>query len=568
MGTTSFSFEIPKQHGDIITDSELFNSEELTAVANELDSYFEEFSNTLNELNDLIFENVNVPDGCVFAGGYGAQLLSMWDENASTFSEFKANFNAWSQVIAVIAAQNLSTQAIVQAIYNNRTTGADVTTVSGQSIADVRQNIMLEAAEKSDNNTGGGTTYTYYNDNGELVMRYENADGDVYMQHTKDANGHIVSTTCTDAYGNTSRIEFVRDDSGKLVEKNVSYYDKDGNKLDSSPDTFDEDGYLINNKTGVAEGAWTSFEDAAAAGHSNILTESEFAARNNNDGYVCTDADGNKVTVNSYQEYLDVMQGKYSETVDVASSEASTSGVQESASSGDSGSGVQGTTSDSVTVSSGQKVNVKGKDYYYLMTDGDGKNYYTLSNDGDAQVYVDGENGPEVYTQSNGEIVSRDDFVDYRKNNRDYSWSATYNNGTSPFDSVGSTDTVNFDGVSSNTSDNSYVVNNIDSIKESAVPLSSINFGEVKIGNEKLPDVIYVAPGDDIRWDPFDFLDQKDIHIEGGTDGKYLVLDPSSNTYYTVNNDGTFHADGGDNFSYSDISYDRLVSGDTNIDAD
>ena len=556
---SSYSFDVPKQRTDIITDTELFNSDALMKSASSLDDYFSRFADTLTEINELVNSQVNAsPDECIF-GNYAEQLRTMWNENVPTFGDFKENFEAWSRAVTVIASRNINTEDIVKAIYNNRTTGADLTASDGRSIVDVRQEIMLNAADKSENNSGGGNTYTYYNENGELTMRFENADGDVFMQHTKDSHGNLISTVCTDAYGNTSKIEFVRDADGKLVEKNIAYYDANGNKLNVAPDTFNKNGYLISNKTGVAKGAWTSYEDAVAEGHSDILTEEEFAARNNVDGYVCSDASGNRVTVKTYQEYLDVMQGKYGDSSTQVSIE--TDLVTPT-------SGEITPKSESVTVSSGQKVNVDGKEYYYLMTDSQGKNYYTLSNDSNAQVYVDGENGPEIYTQYGGDVVSKGDFISSRKNNLDYSWSATYNNGTSPFDSVGSTSTVSFDGISENTAGNAYVVNNVDTIKENAVPLSSINFGEVKIGNEKLPDVIYVAPGDDVRWDPFDFLDMKDIHIEGGNDGKYLVLDPNSNTYYTMNSDGTYHADGGNDYSSTDISYDRLISGDTDIDAD
>lgn len=505
---SSFSYEVPKQRTDIITDEELFNSAALKEAAGRLDTAFQTFANILMDTNDFVNGHVNASyKECVF-GSYGAQLLEMWNSNVPTFSDFKTNFESWSRAVSVIATRDENSETIAQAIYNNRTNGSDLTTADGRTVAEMREDIILDSAKvDSTTNSRGGNTYRYYDENGELTTRYTNEDGEVWMQHISDENGNLVSTVCTDSEGNTSRIVFHRDADGKVTGRDVAFYDKDGNLLEKAPDSFNDSGYLKTNSQGQTD--------------DTLIVEDNVTDSSTNEDNVTDSStkEGDVVTTSS---------------------------------------------TESVTVTSGQQVTINGNEYNFLMTK-DGKNYYTLSNDPNAQVYVDGENGPEIYLAYGDKTYTRNEFVNSYKNNLEVGWSATYNNGYSPFDSVGSSSSVSLDGVSSNTSGNSFVYNDPTAVHDNAVALSSINFGEVSLGREQLPEVIYVAPGDDIRWDPFDLFDMKDIHIEGGDTGKYLVLDPNTNTYYAMNSDGSFLADGGNDYDLSSISADRLLSGDTKI---
>ncbi len=247
----TYNYTVPKQREDIVTDTEKFNSLSLKEAAGRLDSSFSQFASILMEANDLVNSRVNAScDECVF-GAYGNQLLEMWNSNVPTFSEFKANFEAWSRAVSVIATRDENTEAIATAIYNNRATGADLTTATGQSVSEMREDIILSTAKiDQNNNSGGGKTYRYYDENGVLTTRYENAEGEVWMQHSSDNNGNLVTTVCTDSEGNTSKIEFVRDADGNLVEKKVTFYDKDGKELETAPDTFKDTGYLKDAKAG------------------------------------------------------------------------------------------------------------------------------------------------------------------------------------------------------------------------------------------------------------------------------------------------------------------------------
>ena len=985
---------------DLDNSVEVFNAADLQTKAGALETAFSEFAQILGEVNTYVNAEVNTShDKCVFGPGYGTQLLKLWNDNASTFGDFHANFESWSQAIAIIANKNSQTEVDIRAIYGDRgdtITAFDENGITNESIAAMRERINLEDTALND---FGGNSYTYYDENGNLISVQKDANGNIVGQIIRDANGNIISETYTDSDGNYAVIAY--DENGNPV---VTYYDKDGNVLTTKPDSFntdgtlteaekkelgvpenptqeeidelgydpskwdenginretgtpyDSEGYDVNgydkegynkdgfNKDGIHRETGNEFGpdgynqdgfneqgihketgnefgpdgydvngydregfDANGFDKSGINKETgDFYDKNgydvngydkegynkdgfnkdgihketgdefgpdgyNKDGYDAEGYDRDGYDVNGYDkdgydkdgfsaggvhkdtgnpygpdgynkdgydkdgynrqgydkdgydkdgydyegwdkdgvhketgnEYgpdgynkdgydengfdrdgydkdgLDKdgnprpeadggledgqeagteggaeegteggsegdteggSEGYDSEGYDAEGYDAEgynregynaegfdregydkngynaegydkdgynsegydaegynkdgynaegearpmsvaeaglenrsgssggkiidenaevretdvfgegtreatyqqngkhyvtyfdkdgqpiytlvsdkpidvngdLSGVEvydsggydvsadtfKASISGDAGvdqGGVDGPgenpgTGDmdndgipdsediydddvtvqptSVTVHSGQKVTIDGKDYYYLMSKKDGSMYYTLSNDPNAQVYVDKGNGPEIlvddYYWENG--ATRNEFVKQYKNNLEVGWSATYNNGSSPFDSVDTSSSASYDGVSSNSSNQTFIYNDYQSIQDSAVPLSSINFGEVSLGRQELPEVIYVAPGDNIRWDPTDFLDFKDIHIEGGSEGKYLVLDPTTNTYYAADSSGSVFADGGDDSDWNAISVDRLLSEDTEID--
>ena len=940
---------------DLDNSVEVFNAADLQTKAGALETAFSEFAQILGEVNTYVNAEVNTShDKCVFSPGYGTQLLKLWNDNASTFGDFHANFESWSQAIAIIANKNSQTEVDIRAIYGDRgdtITAFDENGITNESIAAMRERINLEDTALND---FGGNSYTYYDENGNLISVQKDANGNIVGQIIRDANGNIISETYTDSDGNYAVI--IYDENGNPV---VTYYDKDGNVLTTKPDSFNTDGTLteaekrelgvpenptqeeidelgydpskwdengINRETGTpydsegydvngydkegynkdgfnkdgihretgnefgpdgynqdgfneqgihketgnefgpdgydANGYDREGFDANGFDKSGINKETgDFYDKNgydvngydkegynkdgfnkdgihketgdefgpdgyNKDGYDAEGYDRDGYDVNGYDKdgydkdgfsaggvHKDTgnpygpdgynkdgydkdgynrqgydkdgydkdgydyegwdKDGVHKETGNEygpdgynkdgydengfdrdgydkdgldkdgnprpeadggledgqeagteggaeegteggseSDTEGGSEGDTEGGSEGDTEGGSEGDTeggsetetegettaetagyagygsdkgkipedatvtevdsfggeegvkavswqkdngeyvtvlfdkdgnevsavvsdkpfdpnnpnydsvkewsdgegneydkgdyeailSDdpeslggdgstgdmdndgipdsediyydddvtvqptSVTVHSGQKVTIDGKDYYYLMSKKDGSMYYTLSNDPNAQVYVDNGNGPEIYTDYNDNAVTREDFVDDYKHRVDVGWSATYNNGSSPFDSVDSSGAASYEGVSSNTSNQTFIYNDYQSIQDSAVPLSSINFGEVSLGRQELPEVIYVAPGDNIRWDPTDFLDLKDIHIEGGSEGKYLVLDPTTNTYYAADSSGSVFADGGDDSDWDAISVDRLLSGDTEID--
>lgn len=141
---------------------EIINTSELTSYAKELDEAFTEFGKVLAEVNELVNTSVNVtPDSSVY-GTYGDKLLNLWNNNTSTFSDFKTNFQAWSQAVAVISKNNEITEDAVMGIYA-RTTGAGLITTDGSSIVDKRQELVdtygtttEESSSSTGRSSGGG----------------------------------------------------------------------------------------------------------------------------------------------------------------------------------------------------------------------------------------------------------------------------------------------------------------------------------------------------------------------------------------------------------------------------
>ncbi|HAB65738.1 MAG TPA: hypothetical protein DCE23_00075 [Firmicutes bacterium] len=214
---------------------------------------------------------------------------------------------------------------------------------------------------------------------------------------------------------------------------------------------------------------------------------------------------------------------------------------------------VEGTTNNvgnkpsSVTVSSGQEVTVNGEKCYFLMRDSSGNEYYTKSTDANAQVFIRGENNSLSPYESygNGKIVSREDFVNDRKHNLDYQWNVTYNNGSNPYDSIGSNVDSSF---TANVDHPDYTYVNYDSeyLKSNATTLDQFDRGSYSLETaDTMPDVLYIAPGQSIKYDkPWDTYNNV---IEGGSEGKYMIYDSSKNAYfvldnnsYKTKNEGTF----------------------------
>lgn len=199
-----------------------------------------------------------------------------------------------------------------------------------------------------------------------------------------------------------------------------------------------------------------------------------------------------------------------------------------------------GTQNQNVTVQSGQKVTLNGEEVYFLMKDRSGNTYYTKSNEPNAQVFVS-ENGGALspYTSySNNNIVSREDFVNDRKHNLDYYWNTTYNNGTSPYQSVSEEIDSSFTAKVDNPSQGN-IVYDTSYLNQQATTLNQMDLGQIGLGRENTPEVIYLAPNQSIKYDkPWDTYDNK---IDGGANGAYLVYDSATDAYYKIAEDGSYN---------------------------
>ena len=99
--------------------TEKFNVEKIKNKMNTLEIAF----NALSDANKIVNEEVNVGPGSVLFGEIGIVLLNIWNENASTFGDFHANFESWAQVVSVIAANNISfTEETIKTYKDNGST--------------------------------------------------------------------------------------------------------------------------------------------------------------------------------------------------------------------------------------------------------------------------------------------------------------------------------------------------------------------------------------------------------------------------------------------------------------
>lgn len=223
--------------------NECFNIEEVKDKMSILEGYFDKLSNTLSEINRTVNEEINVgPESAVF-GQLGTQLLGTWNANASTFGDFHANFESWSQIVAIIAANNTAFDAETINLYKDNGSTLTYATDDGTrlTISSLRESKANEQAFNylSSKYSDSKDYETSIEDN---VLKVKDKDGNVVVEYTVD-NGKLKNTKTYDEDGNYSLIMYgVDEDGNKTVE--VKYYDKDGKELEKKPSTFNEDGTL------------------------------------------------------------------------------------------------------------------------------------------------------------------------------------------------------------------------------------------------------------------------------------------------------------------------------------
>ena len=225
--------------------TEKFNVEEVKNKMSALETAFNMLSDALSEANKIVNEEVNVgPESALF-GELGTVLLNTWNENASTFGDFHANFESWAQIVSVIAANNISfTEETISAYKDNGSTLTykDDTTGERKSITELRSENVKEQAINYVKNRFPDSKYVITED-GNLVI-VKDADGNMVAEYNIE-NGKIISLKLYDIDGNYSLTEYVTGADGK-TETKVTYYDKYNTLLedDEKPDSFSKDGNM------------------------------------------------------------------------------------------------------------------------------------------------------------------------------------------------------------------------------------------------------------------------------------------------------------------------------------
>lgn len=183
--------------------AERFDVENVKSKMAEIEAVFEQFANTLKQLNDYVETSINVsPDSAVY-GDVGGRTLQIWDSNASTFGDFHANFESWAQVISLISASNQEfTNAAVMAYKD--TAG----TLDG-----------IEGAREYISNNYKKTSASAFSDLSEDSQR-------VLLNASLEKNGVTSSK-------NEDGVTEFKDAKGNVIAtyKDGVYYDADGKKI-------------------------------------------------------------------------------------------------------------------------------------------------------------------------------------------------------------------------------------------------------------------------------------------------------------------------------------------------
>ncbi|MBQ8659777.1 MAG: hypothetical protein IJ475_02955 [Bacilli bacterium] len=221
--------------------TEKFDYEGVKAKMTELEDLFERFGKRLSEINLYVNENVDVGPGSAIFGDAGYGALTSWNENASTFGDFKANFDKWSQLVTIISMNNMQFEG-----ETFRTTGG---TLSGVQTA--RETLANDMADdiisKSVVDTGSykhvtvvtaeGTTVTTYNQDGtvlKVVTTTTDVDGNtVTITKTEGIITTVVTSAAGVALSRTSEYycgyKSVRNEDGT-----ISYYDATGKQISAT----------------------------------------------------------------------------------------------------------------------------------------------------------------------------------------------------------------------------------------------------------------------------------------------------------------------------------------------
>ena len=520
--------------------SESFNVEAVKSQMSTLEGYFNDLSEKLSEINKTVNEEINVgPESAVF-GQLGSKLLGTWNANASTFGDFHANFESWSQIVAIIAANNTAFDAETINLYKDNGSTLTYATDDGTrfTISSLRESKANEQAFNylSSKYSDSKDYETSIEDN---VLKVKDKDGNVVVEYTVD-NGKLKNTKTYDEDGNYSLVMYgVDEDGNKTVD--VKYYDKDGKELKEKPSTFNEDGTLnVNQNSSEKE---TQTQEGPSQGESSSQGDT-----------LSEGTTGSTSAEEETQTQEDPSQGGSSSQGDTSSegTTGSTSAEEETKE------------KSSVVVQSGQKVRINGEDVYFVCSDSKNK-YYTKNDEPGAKLYVL-ENGKLVEKTSGG-YFTRKDLVNNYKNNLEVSWKEEYNNGTSPYDNVYDTVESSFvDGVNKNNLNSTNISYSREYLENESVKISELksNLDLYKQGDVELPNVIKLCKGQQISVNRAWWDNENVISGNKDQDAVYLVRNSENNGYYLLDDDACYNPSV-DKYDGEFISDKELLDQDTNI---
>lgn len=248
-----------------------------------LNSQFDILETSFKKLNDTITSSINVSADSGLFGEKADELLLLWKNNASTFGDFKANFDVWAETMTIVHNKNNAfTEDMLEGFKSN-----------ALNLDGVRDARAIAALQSGSAIVGYGATsvdLTYgakVDENGRLT--YENPDGSSY-KYVTDTNGNLVSITLYDKNGKIVDTKNFDNVNGG-VSSTYTYtngavqeirYDASGNV-----ETILE--YESYDSTGIPQGEPTSITFTGGDGK-------RYTAKEVYGSYLVQDANGNVVT--------------------------------------------------------------------------------------------------------------------------------------------------------------------------------------------------------------------------------------------------------------------------------
>lgn len=242
-------------------ENESFNVEGVQSAMSSLEEHFTSFAETLADANGYIETIINVGEDSAVFGDYGSKLQNIWNQNYVTFDNFHKNFESWSEVVALISANNADFTVGAEAVYRDNAgtldgiQGArtaiskskgrdkvDMSSIDDENVKNVLGFASKYKVESGDNNTetitrNDGTTLVYYKDDKGKLLYSEDTD-DTGRMVVKDKDGNVLyyySKHDGKYYAKDGTTIITKEDAENIKKQKVIKVEKD---LDTGRDIF------------------------------------------------------------------------------------------------------------------------------------------------------------------------------------------------------------------------------------------------------------------------------------------------------------------------------------------
>lgn len=256
-----------------------FEFEAMKSVMDSISTDFTTLATAFDTINEAVTTKLNVTADSSVYGDVGDDLLDVWSANASTFGDFKKNFETWAETMTIIHNRNQSfSDEAVASFASNTSSG-----LSLDGIADARNVAALAAGYAyagydSDGAIDGsfddrvyvaGATgagiHTYTAENGFKYVYETDENGNMLSIMTYNSSGAVVDFKTFDVVNGGVSSQVVYDGNTAIKY----FYDENGMEINSATFQANSNGivggspyqatYVENGKTytAVADGSGT-----------------------------------------------------------------------------------------------------------------------------------------------------------------------------------------------------------------------------------------------------------------------------------------------------------------------